>query len=84
MSAAPTTLGVGKICHLQTERGRVPAIEIILKNSSAALSAAAFDDRSTPDTSVFIGLKNEVIVVPKDNIAALVMTPDAAKEYFGD
>lgn len=58
-------------------------IQILLKASTTAISATAFDERSTDGAAVFLGLKGEIIVIPRDNIAAMIMDADAAKEYFG-
>jgi hypothetical protein len=35
-------------------------------------------------TSAFVGMEDELIVVTKTEIAALIMEPDAAKDYFRD
>jgi hypothetical protein len=69
----------------EPERGCVATapVQILLKNSTTAISATAFDKRSTDDTAVLLGLKDEVIVIPRANIAAIIMDADAAQEYFG-
>jgi len=60
------------------------SIQVLLKGSSTAISATAFDERSTETTMVLIGMNNEVVVIPKDSIAAITMDPETAKDYFGN
>ena len=59
------------------------SIQIHLK-SGAILNTKSFDDdRAKPATSAFIGMDDEIVVVIKSEIAALIMDDDAAKVYFG-
>lgn len=58
-------------------------IEICLKISSqTAISAKAVDDRSNETTLVVVGPKDEIIAIPRDNIAFVVMDRHAAEGYL--
>ena len=58
-------------------------IEIRLKISSqTAISAKAVDDRSNETTLVVVGLKDEIIAIPRDNIALVSMDRPSAKVYL--
>jgi hypothetical protein len=59
------------------------SIEIRLKiNSQTAISARAVDDQSNETTLIVVGLKDEVIAIPRDNIALVVMDEQAAEAYL--
>ena len=58
------------------------SIQVLLKGSSTAISAKGFDDRSTEEAIVLIGKNNEVVVIPRDSIAAITMDPESASDYF--
>lgn len=48
--------------------------EVGLKISSqTAISAKTVDDRSNETTLIVVGLKDEIIAIPRDNIALVVM-----------
>ncbi len=59
------------------------AIQVHLKNPQTIINAKAFDSRSNENVMALVGLNREIIAIPKDNIAAIIMEPARAKEYFG-
>ena len=58
-------------------------IQVHLKNSGTIINAKSFDKRGAETTLVLVGMDDEVIVIIKAEIMALVMEPEAAKYYFG-
>lgn len=59
-------------------------IEVGLRsNPETTLLAKAIDERSNETTLVLVGLKGEIYVIARDNIAAIKMDPNAADEFFG-
>ena len=63
--------------------GTTAPIEVRLKISSqTAISAKTVDDRSNETTLIVVGLKDEIIAIPRDNIALVVMDRHAAEVYF--
>ena len=59
-------------------------IQVILKHSTTAIGGTAFDKRSNAVAAVLIGVKGEVVVIPRDNIAAIIMEPEVAENDFSD
>lgn len=57
-------------------------VQVHLKNGSI-LNAKSFDKRSNDAVTAFVGMNDEIMVVVKTEIMALIMEPNAAKEYFG-
>jgi hypothetical protein len=51
-------------------------------SSQTAISAKAIDDRSNETTLIVVGPKDEIIAIPRDNIAFVVMDRHAAKGYL--
>ena len=58
-------------------------IEVRLKSDPhTGISAAAIDERSTETLLALVGLKGEIVVIARENIAMIVMDADAANEFF--
>jgi hypothetical protein len=51
-------------------------------SSQTAISAKAVDDRSDETTLIVVGPKDEIIAIPRDNIAFVVMDKHAAEGYL--
>ena len=58
-------------------------IEVRLKSDPhASISVAAIDERSSETLLALVGLKGEIVVIARDNIAMIVMDSGAANEFF--
>ena len=58
-------------------------IEVRLKSDPhTGISAAAIDDRSNETLLALVGLKGEIVVIARDDIAMIVMDSSAANEFF--
>lgn len=58
-------------------------IEVRLKSDPhTSISAAAIDDRSNETLLALVGLKGEIVVIARDDIATIVMDSSAANEFF--
>jgi len=52
-------------------------------NTGTILEAKDFDKRSNAKEIALVGVDDEIVVIIKDSVTALIMEPDSAKGYFG-
>ena len=58
-------------------------IEVRLKSSpQTSISATAIDERSNKTMLALVGLKAEIVVIARDNIAVISMDSDTATKFL--